>query len=433
MRKTKSRKQTVSTPKVIDKKLIFEAPSHPSACICAVCKNNKKFDLPVVVADAFIKGDIILFVGAGVSTEAPDIMPHTFYEEICHEIGGAEGNPFPDVMTSFCMSPEGRTGLIQRLKARFDYIYAHEELYNQATRFHRELATLYPIDTIVTTNWDTYFEDECGATPFVEDKDLAFWNAAKRKVLKLHGTIANFGSIVATKDDYANCSQRLETGLLGAQLKSLLSTRTTIFIGYSLRDDDFLQIYNAVRGTLGEFHRPSYFVAPNFSSEDRIRLEALNLNLVETDGSFFIAQLKEHARSKSCIASDEMYGRALGALLAATEAHKWLHKTYNMHKHPQMLFSSWYQDGFMHSLNRILRLRKLGTYSDLHYLQHAAHSYLNFAKRYRADKKFGDAAYCYGYSNGYLYASLSEAHPTLTHRCSFILIMRFSTPANTRN
>jgi hypothetical protein len=240
-------------------------------------------------------GKIVLFAGAGVSTEAKGVMPNTFYNQIRHILGETDPNKsFPDVMQDFCSTPSGKIGLIQRIKDHFDYAYAHLSIYKDATRFHRELSTFFPIDTIVTTNWDTYFEDCCAATPFVEDRDIALWEVADRKVLKIHGSVSNFGSIVATRSDYDSCKARLNSGILGAHLKSLLATRSIIFIGYSLRDDDFLQVYESVRNALSDFHRQAYFVAPNISDEDRERLRAMNLHLIETDGTFFLSQIKTH-------------------------------------------------------------------------------------------------------------------------------------------
>jgi NAD-dependent SIR2 family protein deacetylase len=205
-------------------------------------------------------GKIVLFAGAGISTEAKGVMPNTFYNGIKHVLGDTDPNrSFPDVMQEFCSTPSGKIGLIQRIKDHFDYAYDHLSIYQNATRFHRELSTFFPIDTIVTTNWDIYFEDICAATPFIEDRDISLWEVADRKVLKLHGSIANFGSIVATKSDYDLCKIRMENGVLGAHLKSLLATRSTVFVGYSLRDDDFLQIYESVRGGLNDFHRQAYF------------------------------------------------------------------------------------------------------------------------------------------------------------------------------
>lgn len=387
--------------------LSFGNALHGAACFCAHCQRNKPFQVPSELADLFMAGKIVLFAGAGVSTEAPGITPDNFFETIGYITGNTDATrSFPDLMQDFCTTPAGKVGLISEIKKRFDYIFAHRSIYDDATRFHQELATFFPIDTIVTTNWDTYFEDECAATPFVEDKDISLWDVADRKVLKLHGTIANFGSIVATRQDYDQCTRRLKKGLLGAHLKSLLATRSVVFVGYSLRDDDFLQIYGAVRNHLKDFHRQAYFVTPILADSDRDRLQALNLHLIETDGQFFISELKKYAQSAQCICTDDMYSQIAAKLFEAHEAHTWLHDEFSAHKYPQILVSSWYQDGIQHSLERILRLRKTGQYSNLHRLIETGNSYEQYARKYLRDKNYADAAYCYGYAYGYRFASL---------------------------
>lgn len=384
----------------------FGKPLTATECLCVFCKRKKEFDIPSELADRFVSGRVVLFAGAGVSTEAKDVAPNTFYQTIEYILGDSiSGRSFPDLMEAYCQTPAGRTGLITELIKHFEYIYSHKEIFDQATRFHRELATFTAIDTIVTTNWDTYFEDECAATPFVDDRDTALWEAAPRKVLKLHGTISNFGSIVATRSDYAKCAKRLNQGALGKLLTSLLATRSTVFIGYSLRDEDFLQIYRAVRKDLESFHHQAYFVAPQISDADQTRLKELGLHLIETDGQFFIAELKKHAQSNSCLCEDTMYEGVADLLSEVCDAHDWLHSKYSLTKHPQVLFCSWYHDGIQHALDKILRLRKTGKSSDLHRLIGIATSYEHFSRRLRQDRRYGDAAYCSGYSNAYYFAA----------------------------
>ncbi len=63
-----------------------------------------------------------------------------------------------------------------------------------ATRFHREVSKNPYINTIITTNWDTYFEDICGCTAIIDDKDATLWNAFNNRVFKIHGSISNIGS-----------------------------------------------------------------------------------------------------------------------------------------------------------------------------------------------------------------------------------------------
>jgi hypothetical protein len=98
-------------------------------------------------------------------------------------------------MSQLCNQSNGRAKLLRKIKDRFDYIRSFPELYRIATRFHRELSTLFLVDTIVTTNWDSFFEDECGALPFVTADDYAFWEQSVRKVFKIHGSANSLGSI----------------------------------------------------------------------------------------------------------------------------------------------------------------------------------------------------------------------------------------------
>src|SRR5437879_8943496 len=114
-----------------------------------------------------------------------------------------------------------------------------------------------------------------------------------------------------------------------------------------------MQIYDAVRRSLGEFHRMAYFVSPVVTEEDKRRLSALNLHLITTDGQFFIQQLKQHAWSQRCICPDEMYDHVRDLRVDLVLAHRWLHDEFDMFDFPQILISSWYQDGMQHALDRI--------------------------------------------------------------------------------
>lgn len=101
-----------------------------------------------------------------------------------------------------------------------------------ATKFHRELAELYFIKTIITTNRDAYFEECCAATPITTPEDYIFWNENERCVLKIHGSINNLGSIIATEDDYTKCTESLEKGIIGSTLKTIMARCTVVFIGF---------------------------------------------------------------------------------------------------------------------------------------------------------------------------------------------------------
>src|SRR5687768_16458182 len=100
-------------------------------------------------------------------------------------------------MTKFCELPDRRIKLLEQIKNRFDYFLSFDNFYNRMSRFHRAIAPLFMIADVVTTNWDDFVELECEFDPFVYDSGLAFWDAARRRVMKIHGSITNFGSLVA--------------------------------------------------------------------------------------------------------------------------------------------------------------------------------------------------------------------------------------------
>lgn len=214
------------------------------SCECAICQHKLPFELPDSLLGEFDVQKVAVFAGAGVSTENRNVLKRTFYDSIAAELGEVESQKtFPELMAQFCKQPNGRLKLLERIRGRFQHIHSFRELEFSATEFHRTIATLFMLDTIVTTNWDTYFEDVCGAVPFVSDSDVAFWDSPNRKVLKIHGSIQNYGSIVATTADYHECESRLATGVIGSVLKVLLATKTVIFAGYSLTDSDFQNVF----------------------------------------------------------------------------------------------------------------------------------------------------------------------------------------------
>ena len=127
---------------------------------CAFCRNFHDFELPDHLLNELKHGNLVVFAGAGISTETSTAFRFKFYDQIRAELRLAPKNtqPFPVVMSMYCRQLDGRRKLLEKLKNRFSYIEAFPELLRAATRFHREISTLFYVDTFVTTNWDNYFE-----------------------------------------------------------------------------------------------------------------------------------------------------------------------------------------------------------------------------------------------------------------------------------
>lgn len=183
-----------------------EAGKKIDGCIC--CENHNDFTLPKDVIDAALDNDLILFCGAGISTETRKVMPYTFYTEIKNSLLGMgkeinDDTSFSKMMTEYCSAlRNGRKSLYQLIQKRFQMVKNFPELYSSATEFHKEVAQIPQINTVITTNWDTYFEDECDMFPIIYNEDVALWDTFEKRVFKIHGSIKNVGSIVATEEDY---------------------------------------------------------------------------------------------------------------------------------------------------------------------------------------------------------------------------------------
>ena len=369
-------------------------------CDCINCKDNHKFEMPSEILDDFVSGRVTIFAGAGISTESRTLLPETFYDVVAQELNIENCQLFfPELMEKYCSKINGRITLLSKIRDRFKYIESFSYLKHQATKFHQELATLFMAKTIITTNWDMYFEEICNATPFVSDEDLVFWENEDRRVLKIHGSINNYGSIVATTSDYAKCQERLYNNLIGGILKTLFATQTIIFIGYSLNDSDFQNIWGFVSKQMEGLQRQAFVVTPFENEQEQFK----NIGLIPiiTDGSFFISQIKQHFISTGSMLSDDIYFRAEEMLSTLKKVHAGTIELYDCSDHPQTIINACYQDGMINALNRAINLRGSGEYSNFFIYRGVIESFLKFKKEKLKAKRYDNVAYIEGYLAGF--------------------------------
>lgn len=366
-------------------------------CECAFCKNNKDFDIPSDIIEGLRNGNLVLFCGGGTSTEAKTVCPDSFYKTICYELGEKPTYSFSKLMSIFCERPNGRRELIKRIRERFNYIKSFREIYDSATRFHRELCKLYMIDTIVTTNWDDYFEKECRAVPIVTEEDLALWDSSYRNVLKIHGSINSIGTIVATSEDYERCYNELSESLIGAKLKDVLATKTVVFIGYSFGDEDLNRILNFINNKMKSFTPHLYIVTIDENLDEKI--DYPKKSVINTDGTFFLHKLYNHSVEKGYIRplEGEQHIEEKYRELVATHS---LISEMDVKKYPSNLYTLLYQDGMIHAFERFLEMKNTGEYYRPGYIYTVVKSYESKIADYHEKKKYFDEMYFYGYSFG---------------------------------
>lgn len=381
----------------------IKASSQHDTSVCDYCKNNKDFEIPEDIIDALLKGDLVIFAGAGVSTEKQNIFPDTLYEDIAYKLGldpKSINLSFSSLMSRFAKGVDGRKKLLRRIRERIEYVKSFPSLYQDATSFHKELANIFFIKDIITTNWDDFFELESGAIPFVTSKDFAFWDLNERKVFKIHGSINNVGSIIATQEDYKTCYKSLSKSLIGSKLRLLLGTRKIIFVGYSLEDEDFKKIYNFLAREMNDILPHAYWVSPNEKSVAKIANK--KLTPIVTDGTFFLHKIKRELIDRKILIDDSIYDYADITLNYAEQFHVKLSekKEFELQRNPNLFFTYCYQDGLIDAYQRCIAKRATGLYLNPGYVSWSIDHYTEIRKQSVKRRKYHDVAYVDGYIVG---------------------------------
>ncbi len=84
-------------------------------CKCEICSNNLPFDIPEEIIDSLLSQNLVLFAGAGISTENKKVFKETLYEEVYADMELSESEiSFPDLMSKYCSSrTNGRQKLLE--------------------------------------------------------------------------------------------------------------------------------------------------------------------------------------------------------------------------------------------------------------------------------------------------------------------------------
>lgn len=352
-----------------------------------------QFTIPEAIVRAAKRGNLVLFVGAGVSTESRLAYPTTLYEELKNALEWDEANDatFPRVMSAY-EEKFGRRQLVSEIAERLDYVESFPFISWAATRFHRELSTIAHINKVITTNWDTAFEDYCQARPFVVDEDYAFYDLPGRKVFKIHGSIRNVSSLIATDEDYQRREEEFHTSAMGSSLKHFLATETVVFVGFSLTDPDFQNVYRGLLEGLARSRPPAYVVDP-FGAQ---LAGKFGLRVIEADGTQFLHELKDRLVRDDLLFADAVLGRVEALLYAAEDARRTL-EVSDWRDSAPLFYSLSYLDGMIDAAGRSLARAPSGEVMEKNHLAHIIRTYDRLLVKAVEVERWWDAAYIDGY------------------------------------
>ncbi|MCE9561396.1 MAG: SIR2 family protein [Planctomycetes bacterium] len=233
----------------------FDAASHAAAQAERVRHADWPTDLTDALkaeaqrlADHALRGELALFLGAGVSMAAGLPSWGGLLDELaaCAKMTSDERLALAELRNAL----DQATLVERRLKQQGESI-GQAVAKILGTRRHYALAhallAALPTREAITTNYDQLFEDAWN----LSDPDGlsilpgAIKPDARRWLLKMHGCLSDADRVVLTRSSYTRYDERLPA--LSGMVQAFLVTRHVLFVGFSLSDDNFHRIVDAVR------------------------------------------------------------------------------------------------------------------------------------------------------------------------------------------
>lgn len=245
-------------------------------------RNKDRFEQLVKCLEA---GDVVPFIGAGLSVAGgfpswkdhlrqqgrtagitsahiKDLLANGHYEQVIEEIENTRGR---DVFIHEIRDVFSRTGDI-----------------TATTLLLSELFT----DTVITTNYDRLLEQiydtgEDGVQIIYGIGALEKPDVTKVTIIKLHGDIQNPARCILGKNQYnqAYGNAHLDITLpIPKLLKYYYKNSSLLFLGCSLNNDRTIQVFRAVKDSIGDTEIPQHFCIEQ-APEDEEALVARNAHL----------------------------------------------------------------------------------------------------------------------------------------------------------
>jgi hypothetical protein len=283
---------------------------------------------PKPLLDDLVNGRWLPVIGAGMSLNA-SMPPHAkmpLWGELSKLFADELKDYSPTSVLDAISAYEhefGRARLIERLAELLHLNTA------QPGPAHKEFCSL-PFDIVCTTNFDFLLENQYERTvhPVVDEDQLSInIGSAGTLLLKLHGDLRHPKRLVVTEADYDGFLANYP--LIATYLSNQLITKTAVFVGYSLEDPDFRQIWHVVSDRLGKTRRMAYAILVNAKPGDIARFERRGVKVVNLPGSserygevlaVAFSELREYRRDNAAPTLKPTEERPLQQLLLPRDA-----------------------------------------------------------------------------------------------------------------
>lgn len=237
---------------------------------------------PEPLLEDIVKGECLPIIGAGFSRNAfmPEgvVMPdwEGLGEMFEKYLPGYDCKGALDAISAYSHE-YSRCSLVSKLS---DFLNVNKIKPGET---HKSFAEL-PFKIVCTTNFDFLLEDSYQACcrqykPVLDESQLSLSSDDKTTlILKIHGDLNHPNELVATEEDYDLFVEKKP--LFSTYLSYLLIVKTPLFIGYSIDDPDFRQIFKIVNERLGQTRRPAYAILRDASKYDVEKYERRGVKVI---------------------------------------------------------------------------------------------------------------------------------------------------------
>jgi NAD-dependent SIR2 family protein deacetylase len=272
------------------------------------------------LAAAIARGEVILFVGGGISQYLglPDF--HELIEHVAKQMNFTETNlgisDYPIVAEAYML----RHGKLGALRRWMDERWHSSKIDVKKSTIHNLIIDL-DFPTIYTTNYDRWLETAFAARkkPFhkiANMADLTYHAESVTEIIKFHGDFEDDDSLVLTETSYFQ-RMSFETPL-DIRLRADCLARPLLFIGYSLQDINtrylLFRLQELWKNSAFVDQRPRSYIfmaQPNQAQEIVLRSRGIEPILAEEDEPGEATAAFLHALYKAVAARAEMKKKKL--------------------------------------------------------------------------------------------------------------------------
>ncbi len=260
------------------------------------------------ITDSILSNRAIAFIGSGCSMSAKDPDTDVQYvglpgaKELIKEMAKSKSYidksmPFNEACYLY-KKKEGKQNLIK-------FFDKHLNQSIKPSPTHRLLASL-PFKMYISYNFDTLLEKALTNAgkkykTILDDNDISLLRDDEIAVIKPHGCFSKADTIVASIDDELPFNEKFP--LVDCFLKSQLASRTVLYIGFSLSDEDFKNVHLHLQKQLKDIAPKSYAIFLNPTAFQVDFWESNKVNIIDKDAGRL---LKDIANNLSKVAAVEL-------------------------------------------------------------------------------------------------------------------------------